>query len=139
MDNLIKDFNLLGLASLAVAIVVLVAFTRRLVELLVPSLVKKEVTSAKQKMTEYTHQWSRFYNELILYLLPYIWAGLLAIPNIEFVFQGAGTSYAGRALLACLVATFSGLFYKSVKKSIPALFGVQVETSDKLFELPPKE
>lgn len=137
MTDLLEGFSLLGLASLAITIVVLVGFTRKLVSFFVPSMKKKEVTAAKQRVVEYEHQVARFYNEIGLYFMPYLYACLLAIPEIQFVY-GEADGYAGRAVLGLLVATFSGLFYKSVKKSIPGMFGVEVATSNKLVDLNPE-
>lgn len=138
MDNLLAEFSLLGVCSLAVAIVVISSLVRKALELIWPWLAKTEVTSATQKVADYTNQVARFYNELGLYVLPYVIGSLIAIGKITFVF-GAIDTYGGRWIFAMLVATFSALFYKSIKKAIPGLLGVQVETSDKILELPKKE
>lgn len=136
MDNLVSGFSLLGIASLAVAIFIITMLVRRTLEFFLPVLKKKEVTAAKQKVAEYSNQWARFYNELGLYYLPYVVGSIIAAFPIEFVF-GSIKNYGGRWVFCTLVATFCALFFKSIKKGIPALFGVQVEESDKLIELPP--
>lgn len=137
MDNLIAEFSLLGIASLAVAINVICALFRKTVELIIPSLAKQEVVSAKQKAVEYKNQWARFYNELFLYTLPYLVGSTIAIFKIAFVFGSIGT-YGGRWIFSMLVATFAALFYKAIKKAIPGLLGVQVETDDTILNLPKK-
>lgn len=138
MDNLIQEFSLLGICSLAVAINVLCALIRRALELFLPFLAKAEISAKKQKVVEYSNRWARAYNELGLYLLPYLVGSTIAVFKISFVF-GALDSYGGRWIFSMLVATFSALFYKSIKKALPGLLGVQVETSDKVLHLPAKE
>jgi hypothetical protein len=138
MNNLLAEFSLLGVCALAVAIVVLSALVRKTLELIWPWLSKVEVVSKQQRVAEYHNQVARFYNELGLYVLPYVIGSLIAIGKITFVF-GSIETYAGRWIFSMLVATFSALFYKSIKKAIPGLLGVQVETSDKILELPKKE
>ena len=137
MDNLLKEFSLLGIASLAVGIVVIGALIRKALELFIPSLKKIEVKNSSQKATAFPNKWSKFYNELGLYLLPYmIGAGLAAIKT-SFVF-GTIDTYGGRLVFSLLVASFSGLFYKALKKYIPGLFGVQVEADDAVLSVPAK-
>lgn len=138
MDNLLAEFSLIGICALAVAIVVVSGLIRKALELIWPWLVKTEVASVKQKGVEYQNQAARFYNELGLYILPYVVGSLLALIQTSFVYSDI-ESYGGRWIFSMLVATFSALFYKSIKKAIPGLLGVQVETSDKIFELPKKD
>lgn len=138
MDNLLAEFSLIGICALAVAIVVVSGLIRKALELIWPWLTKQEVASVKQKGVEYQNQVARFYNELGLYILPYVVGSLLALIQTSFVYSDI-ESYGGRWIFSMLVATFSALFYKSIKKVIPGLLGVQVETSDKIFELPKKD
>jgi hypothetical protein len=152
MDKLIEGFSLLGIASLAVVIVVVVAATRRVLEFAFPVLQTKESTvkveqpedgkgpyRSRAKVVVFKSQAARFYKEVVLYLMPHLYACLFAIPNIEFIYGKSAETYGGRVFMALLVATFSGLFYKSVKKAIPGLFGVTVESaSEKVFSIPPK-
>lgn len=148
MDSILKDFSLLGISSLAVALVVMTALIRKIIELSWPSLVKREVRLDDTcKVTKYTSNWARLYNELFLYLLPYILSAIIALTNTEFIF-GTISNYIGRLVFSVLVATFSGIFYKSVKKSIPRLFGLQDDPADDntelslpttISEIPPKE
>jgi len=130
MDTFLKDFSLIGVCSLAVALVVATALIRKIMELALPVLVKTEVYVTKtHKVTKYQNGWARVYNELFLYLLPYILGALIALSKTAFIF-GSIEKYTGRLIFSVLVATFSGIFYKSVKKSIPRLFGLQEESDD---------
>jgi hypothetical protein len=130
MDQIAQQFNLLGLAALAVMVVVLSTFTRKALELAMPWLVKEESQGPNIKVVRFQDGVGvHFYNELGLYLIPYVWAAVAAITKSEFLF-GDVDSYIGRLFLSVFVATFSALFYKSVKKKIPTLFGVTVEDND---------
>jgi hypothetical protein len=137
MDNLLKDFSLLGISALAVTIFVLSAFVRRAIEMALPELVKDERKAVNSKLTLYSGKFAYWYNEFILYLLPYLVASLLAIGKVSFIYGDIGT-YTGRFFFAMLVATFSALIYKGVKKAIPALFGVVVEDDNQVLPTPPR-
>jgi hypothetical protein len=138
MDQLIKDFSLLGLASLAVMTVVSVALTRRVLELAFPWLAVDKQRSEKVTVVTYVNRFAKVYNELVLYLLPYLWAAVFALAQTDFLFGQIGT-YTGRLFLAFMVATFSQLFYKSAKQAVPKLFGVTVDADDLVLSIPPKE
>jgi len=131
MDKLIEGFSLLGLVSMAVGIVVLSALVRRLLELVVPSLVKDELINVKAgtKTTQYGSELSRWYNELFLYVLPYLVGSLIALSKAEFLF-GIISTYMGRFILSMMVATFSAMVYKTVRKAIPNFFGVSIDADD---------
>jgi len=133
MESILQSFTLLGIGSLAVAIVVLVAFSKRALALALPQLKKAQSVSKTSNTITYQTSFARLYNELLLYLLPYGWALLLAVPKIDFVYATAD-GYGGRALFGCLVATFASLIYKSFRKTIPKMFGVAEvdDTSDPL-------
>jgi hypothetical protein len=126
MEPILKSFTLVGIASLAVAIWFLVSFSKRAIALSFPKLRKVQAVSKTSNTILYQTPFSRTYNELLIYLFPYVWALLLAIPKIDFVYATAD-GYGGRALFGCLVATFAGLVYKCFRKAIPKLFGVDVE------------
>lgn len=138
MDNLLAEFSLIGICSLAVAVNVLCTLLRRALELFFPFLVKKEVTAVTQKVVDYSNRWARVYNELGLYLLPYLVGSSIAAFDISFVFGDIDT-YGGRWIFSMLVATFASLLYKALKKAIPGMLGVQVETGDKVLTVPGRE
>jgi hypothetical protein len=138
MDNLLKDFSLVGLVSLAVMTVVCSALFRRVIELAIPSLVKVERKTANGKVTTYKSELSRWYNEFVLYMIPYVCAALFAISKTQFLF-GEINTYVGRMFLAVMVATFSAMVYKAVKKAIPGMFGVQVDSNDDVLSPPAKD
>ena len=131
MDQLVKEFNLWGIASLAVMVVLGVAFTRKILTLsfIMPWLKPEKTKKGSSKTVKYSGRFAEFYNEVGLYLFPYIFATGFAFIRSEFLF-GKLETYGGKLALAFLVATFSGLIVKAVKKSVPGLFGQKVETED---------
>lgn len=138
MDNLLENFTLLGVAALAVVIVIISTLSRKVVELALPELVKDERRTSTTKVTIYSSKLAAWYNELLLYLLPYLVASLIAVLKVPFIY-GDLDSYTGRFFFSMLIATASAGIYKGVKKSLPGLFGVSVDDADKTPSNPPKE
>lgn len=135
MDQLLQSFSILGLAALAVMIVVAVGMTRKVITYFFPVLIpmKHMDVQAHWYGVTYLNKWARFYNELFLYALPYMWAAVFAIVRSDFVY-GPVNTYGGRLFLAFLIATFSATIFKAMKKSLPKSFGVDVSVSDTVFE-----
>lgn len=135
MDTLIQDFNLLGLASLAVMIVVVVGLTRRMITFFVPSFVplKMADVAAKTYAVKYSSSAAQFYNEIGVYLMPYAWAAIFALVKSSFIF-GKVDTYSGRLFLSFFIATFSATIFRAVKKSLPKPLGVEVKENDTVFE-----
>ena len=134
MDQLTKEFNLLGLACLAVAIVVVVGFTRKFITFFLPSWVPVQnlvlgPDNIKVYSTIYKSEVAHFYNEIGVFLLPYAWAALLAVPKVTFIFGNVGT-YIGRFFLSVFVATFSASIFRIVKKLLPKAYGVEMPMMD---------
>lgn len=131
MDQLVKEFSLLGIAAMAVMVVLGVAFTRKILTLsfVMPWLKPDRRKVGNEKRVKYVNRFAEFYNEVGLYLLPYVFAAGFAFINSKFLFGDVST-YGGKLFLAFLVATFSGLIVKAVKKGVPGLFGQKVETED---------
>lgn len=125
---------MIGLASLAVMVVVAVALTKRVLLFAFPTLNVTEAISNNTRTVSYQHTWARFYNEVFLYFVPYLWAALFALSKSEFMY-GKVKTYTARLFLSFLVATFSALVFKSMKRAVPKLFGVEISSvSDEVFE-----
>lgn len=138
MEGMLQDISLIGAASLAITVLIVSAFLRMIIEFAFPQLKKLEARAKKQKLVEYQSSLSRFYNELLLYALPYIVISIVVIPKIEFVF-GASSSfdqYLARWIFGMSVTPFSTLIFKAVKKSLPKFFGVKMEKADRLLDVP---
>lgn len=137
MNNLLESFSFVGVASLAVSIYAGSTLVRKLLELALPELVKEERRTSTTKVTIYSSKLAAWYNELLLYALPYFVASLLAILEVPFIHGDLG-SYTERFFFSMLIATVSAGVYKGVKKTIPALFGA-LGDEDKTPSIPPKE
>lgn len=135
MDNLLKDFDPIGLSALAVVIVVFSTLIRKALELAVPSLVKDERKTGITKVTIYSSKLAAWYNEFLLYLLPYLVASVSALFDVPFIY-GSLDTYTGRFFFAMLVATFSATIFKLVKKLLPRLFGVTLDDNKTPSSLP---
>ncbi len=146
MDQLTKDFSVVGLCSLSVMVVVITALTRKLLTFFFPVLVPAKNVHEKGTTVLYLSRISQFYNEIGVYVLPYAWVALFSLSKSTFIF-GTVATYFGRLLLGVFVATFSATMFRAVKKSLPRVVGVEVATSDDVFEQledksaagPPKE
>ena len=125
MDLSTEDINKWGVAALAVTIVVFTALLRKTLTFLFPALRVSKCKDGLQVTTSYVSRWGEFYHEIGLYLLPYLLAPILALSKSTFLF-GKIDRYGGKLVFVFLVATFSGLLVKIIKKKIPALFGVEV-------------
>jgi hypothetical protein len=130
MGELVYGVTIWGIGALAVMVVLGVAFTRKCLTLsfVMPWLKPKRTKSkdGKTKKVVYATKFAEFYNEVLLYAMPYPFAAAFSFINSEFIF-GTIPSYGGKLFFAFLVGTFSGLIVKAVKKSVPGLFGQTVE------------
>jgi hypothetical protein len=131
MMDLLNEFNPWGLASMAVAVVVATAFTRKALTFFFPTLRVVKSKDGLQTITRYSSRVGEFYHEIGLYLLPYLLAPLLALSKSTFLF-GDIDRYGGKLVFALLVVTFSGLFVKIIKKKLPGLFGVELTEDTEL-------
>jgi hypothetical protein len=113
------DVHPFGLMLLAVVISSAVNATKVVVRSLVPSFTpKKTLCGATKTFTVmYCSTLARFYNELVLHVLPYGWAAVLALIPEPFTF-GPMTTYAGRLFLAFFAATFAALIYRASRKML---------------------
>jgi len=126
MDDLLKLIS--GPLSLAVMVVICVFFTRRITELLLPHLKKKN---------PYVTKFSQWYNQVILYAIPLVYGALFALIPSKFLF-GDVEGYFSKLFMACTVAWFSGLLYKVFKKLILKKYDVDVKLGESPVEVPPE-
>lgn len=103
-----------GTYVLAVAVFVLTFFTRKVVELVWPSL--KKQADANSAEPSYLTPLSRWWNEVLLYALPVVFGGCSAVSNSEFLFEGIDGG--AKVLYGCGVGWFSGFLYKALKKAV---------------------
>lgn len=103
-----------GTYVLAITVFVSTFLTRKVVELLWPRLKKK--ADANSVELSYLTPMSRWWNEVILYVVPVVFGGLSALSNSEFLFEGIDGG--AKMMYGAGVGWFSGFLYKTLKKAI---------------------
>ncbi len=103
-----------GTYVLAMAVFLLTFFTRRVVELVWPSL--KKQADANSPELSYLTPTSRWWNEVVLYAVPVVYGAAFGVFNSEFLFEGIDGG--AKVLYSAGVGWFSGFLYKALKKAI---------------------
>lgn len=109
-----------GTYVLAIAVFVLTFFTRKVVELVWPSL--KKQSDANSLNITYLTTMSRWWNEVILYALPVVYGALSAVLRSVFIFDGIDGG--AKVMYGCGVGWFSGFLYKALKKVVASKVGL---------------
>lgn len=104
-----------GTYVLGIGVFVLTFFTRKVVELIWPSL--KKMADANSPDITYATSASRWWNEVILYAVPVAYGGLAAFSTSEFFFEGIDGGSA-KFMFGAGVGWFSSFLYKALKKAI---------------------
>lgn len=110
-----------GTYVLAITVFIATFLTRKVVELVWPSLKKK--ADANSAETSYLTTMSRWWNEVILYVVPVVFGGLSALSNSEFLFEGIDGG--AKMMYGAGVGWFSGFLYKTVKKAVASKVNVE--------------
>lgn len=125
-----------GTYVLAVSIFILVFVLKRVVESALPQW-KKQHDENSPKIT-YLTRGARWWNEVILYLLPVLLGCLAgAFLKSDFFFDAIGDK-GGRIGFGGGVGWFSGFLYKLLKKLLWQKFGLELTPSTGDSDAPPK-
>lgn len=103
-----------GTYVLAISVFVLTFFTRKVVELMWPTL-KKQADANSPELTYLTGV-SRWWNEVVLYAIPVAYGGAACIVQSEFLFGGIDGG--AQFMYGAGVGWFSSFLYKALKKAI---------------------
>ena len=114
-----------GTFVLALAIVVATFFTRKIVELTIPHW--KKAKDANEEGVTYKTNWSRWWNEVILYAVPVLFGMAIASFHSEFMNGGANENLGTRLAWGGGVGWFSSFFYKIMKKLVLKKTGVSID------------
>lgn len=125
MDEALTNFVSWHTLIFGLACWILTFFTRRILETAVPSL--KKAVDANQNGITYKTTWSRWWNEVVLYLLPVFWGGLSASLATSYPLPQGVSSFSGRLFFGIVVGFFSGFIYKVLKKVILKKFDIVSE------------
>lgn len=125
VDSLFDLFSRPGTYVLGISVYAATAMVRRIVETAVPSL---RVTKANP---EPTSALSRWWNKVILYVLPVLLGSLSCFINSEFLF-GSITDRGGKVLFGFSIGWLSGFLYKCFKQAVKQRAGISVPSTDSI-------
>ncbi len=135
MENALTNF--LGWHTLIFGLMcwILTFITRRIVETALPHL--KKSADANHKDVTYKTTFARWWNEVILYVMPPSWGALAGGLASMYPFPDGLTSLSARLFFGVVVGFFSGFIYKIVKKVVLKKFDI-VKESDLPEAKPPE-
>lgn len=123
MDGILEHLMRPGTLVVAVAVVILTFFTKKVSETAWPSLKKRatEMEAAPMYMTMFAMWW----NEVILYAIPVVFGAAFGLVRSEFL-HGTIVDLGGRLAFCAGTGWFSGLLYKGVRKAIMQKTGIDI-------------
>lgn len=116
MDRALDQLLNFGTMILAVSIVIVTFFTRRIVETQWPSLRKK--SDENDSAITYSTPFARWYQTVILYAIPVALGGLIGLLDAPYFFPESVKTAEGRVFFGGVVGWFSGGIYKVVKRAL---------------------
>lgn len=124
MEELTSHILRPGVVAVAVAVVVLTFFVRRIVELIWPLL--KKAADANDPGLTYLSKMSVWWNSVILYAIPVVLGGCTAFIPSDFI-HGDIKDLGGRLLFGAGVGWFASFMYKILRKLILKKTGVDIQ------------
>lgn len=122
-----------GTFALAVAVVILTFFTKRIVEITLPRWKagkgvgdgpgEKELI----KVRRYTNKMALWWNEVIVYAIPVTYGALIGLMNSEFLHGSANAEVGARVMWGMAIGWFSSFFYKVLRRAILKKTGVDIK------------
>ena len=124
-----------GTFAIAVAVVILTFFTKRIVEIALPQWKAKKVLSdtpsadSKEMMKAHTYSTkpALWWNEVILYAVPVTFGALLGLMDSKFMHGSANGELGARIMWSSGVGWFSSFFYKVLRKVLLQKTGVDIK------------
>src|SRR5688572_22427091 len=125
MDDAWKEF--LGIHTLIFSFICWVGtfFVRRIVENIWPHL--KKQADENSPSTTYLTPMSRWWNQVILYLVPVALGAFAAAVATAYPFPAGIQSLSARLFFGTVIGFFSGYLYKVVRQIVARVTGVQLE------------
>jgi len=125
MDHILSQFFTAGTAVLAMTVVIVTFFLRRIVETAAPS-VKKKADENDPKLTYHT-TFARWWNGVILYALPVLTGGLIGLMDVPYLFSVEGLEGgSSRVFFGGVVGWMSSYIYKIVRMALKKKTGVDL-------------
>jgi Na+/H+ antiporter NhaA len=123
IDEITKEISLAGLAVIVIACVALTKIVRKIVETSIPAWRKKADENHPDKT--YATNMSRWWNQVILYVIPVTIGLLLGFIKSEFIF-GKIDTLSGKMFYGASVGWMSGFLVKIFFQLIKEKTGVDV-------------
>lgn len=115
MDDALSQLLHQGTLVYMVCVILITFGIRRLVQTAVPS-VKKRVEANAEGIT-YATTFSRYWNEVILYILPPLVGAIIGVFDIPYIHGASGPdTLGGRVMAGIFVGGMSAMGYKLAKK-----------------------
>lgn len=126
MDEAISNFLQYGTLILACAVYIITFLIRRITETAIPSI-KKQADANDPKLS-YKTAFSRWWNEVILYVLPIIVGCLFGLVKAPFMFGDDVKTVSGRIIVGGVIGWLSSFLYKVVKKLLVSKTGIDASS-----------
>ena len=115
MDDALTQLFHQGTVVYMVCVILITFGIRRIVQTVVPSVMKR--VDANEDGVTYATTFSRYWNEVILYLLPPTVGALIGVIEIPFIHGDTGpATLGGRIMSGIFVGGMSAMGYKLAKK-----------------------
>jgi mannose/fructose/N-acetylgalactosamine-specific phosphotransferase system component IIC len=125
MDSAISQFFTPGTAVLALSVVIVTFFLRRIVETALPS-VKKQADENDPSIT-YLTLFSRWWNQVFLYAIPVVVGSALGFANVPYLFSIEELTTTGsRVLFGGVIGWLSTYLYKVLRMALKSRTGVDL-------------
>ncbi len=122
-----------GTLTIAVAVVILTFFTRKIVESIRPNLKKR--ANEMQAAPMYASATGMWWNEVILYAIPVLYGAAFAFVKSSFLHHDV-MDFGGKLAFCGGIGWFSSLLYKGVRKVILQKTGVDIQIDASLMPPP---
>lgn len=142
MDQAISQFFTAGSVILAISVVIATFFIRRVVETAVPSV--KKMADENDPHPTYKTGFARWWNKVILYLIPVLVGACIGMFDIPYLFSIEGLDgMSSRVFFGGVVGWMSSVVYKGVRMAIQKKTGVDIQPSHSVIpggdSTPPKD
>lgn len=129
MDQAISQFFTAGTAILALSVVIITFFIRRIVETAWPSIKKKADENTPQ--ITYATGFARWWNQVILYAIPVIVGAGIGLFDVPYLFsvEGVGGTASSRLFFGGCVGWMSSYLYKIIRLTLKQKTGVDIQPS----------
>lgn len=124
MEEITSQILRPGTFAVAVAVVILTFFIRRVVETVRPDL--KKQADANDKEVTYLTKLAMWWNTVILYAIPVLLGAAAGCINSDFL-HGDIKDFGGRLLFQAGVGWFASFMYKILRKLILKKTGVDIQ------------